>query len=235
MMEFHKNGFAVINDFYSKTERNTMIRLIENAVTDKPGFRRSNDLFAIRQVLKEIPELACIVFNEKLKRLIVADFGENYFVSKSIYFDKPGQSNWFVAYHQDLTISVKEKTDLPGYGPFTKKQDQFAVQPPVAVLEKNFTIRIHLDDTDASNGVLRVIPASHLPGIRRIEEVDNFHEEVPCPVGEAGIMLMHPLLFHASGKSTSARSRRVLHIEFSNQELPEGLTWSERFDYSSVS
>lgn len=231
MNEFKKNGFAILNDFYSPQEVNEMICAIENAMPDRPAFRRSTDLFAIRQVMKEIPELVTKVLNQKLKELIAAAFDENYFVSKSIYFDKPGNSNWFVAYHQDLTISVSEKVLVNGFGPFTKKQDQFAVQPPVAILEKNFTVRIHLDHTDETNGALRVIPGSHLAGIRRMEQVDNVKDELFCCVNKGGIMLMHPLLFHASGKSTGAQSRRVLHIEFSNHKLPEGLHWSEKINY----
>ena len=86
---------------------------------------------------------------------------------KSIYFDKPAGSNWFVSYHQDLTISVNAKIDLGGFGPWTVKQDQYAVQPPLQILENNFTIRIHLDDTDENNGALKVIPGSHLKGVCR--------------------------------------------------------------------
>lgn len=231
MKAFQQQGFSVFNDFYTKDEVNGMICVLNGEMADRPAFRRSNDLFAIRQVLKEFPSLTALVFNLKLKQLIAQTFGDNYFVSKSIYFDKPGNSNWFVAYHQDLTISVKEKVMLPGYGPYTQKQDQFGVQPPVEVLQNNFTIRIHLDYTDETNGALRVIPGSHLDGIRRMEQMDNQDAEVMCCVNEGGIMLMHPLLFHASGKSSGHRSRRVLHIELSNQELPEPLSWSERFEY----
>ncbi|WP_371414614.1 hypothetical protein [Flavobacterium sp. 140616W15] len=39
---------------------------------------------------------------------------------------------------------------------------------------------------------------------------------------------MKPLLFHASNKTTNNERRRVIHIEFSNIELPNGLDWSER-------
>lgn len=97
---------------------------------------------------------------------------------KSIYFDKPEHSSWFVAWHQDLTISVDKKIDLDGFGPWTSKQDQFAVQPPLAFLENIFTVRIHLDDTDEHNGALRVIPGSHRKGIYRYspDEPDNSEE-----------------------------------------------------------
>jgi ectoine hydroxylase-related dioxygenase (phytanoyl-CoA dioxygenase family) len=82
-------------------------------------------------------------------------------VVKSIYFDKPETSNWYVAYHQDLTISVDKKLELPDFGPWTTKQNQFAVQPPLNILENIYTIRIHLDDTDENNGALKVVPKSH--------------------------------------------------------------------------
>lgn len=49
-----------------------------------------------------------------------------------------------------------------------------------------------------------------------------------CAVPAGGVMLMRPLLLHASHRSTSARPRRVVHLEFSAQELPAGLSWRER-------
>jgi ectoine hydroxylase-related dioxygenase (phytanoyl-CoA dioxygenase family) len=134
-------------------------------------------------------------------------------VVKSIYFDKPEQSNWFVAYHQDLTISVDRKLSLEGFGPWTVKQDQFAVQPPFEVLEKGFTIRIHLDDTDQHNGALNVIPKSHLKGIYRPETIDwTSEKEVSCAVPAGGIMIMKPLLLHSSARTTNGKRRRVIHI-----------------------
>jgi ectoine hydroxylase-related dioxygenase (phytanoyl-CoA dioxygenase family) len=171
-----------------------------------------------------------LIFSDQLKELISGIFGNGYFVVKSIYFDKPEQSNWFVAYHQDLTISVDRRIELEGYGPWTVKQQQFAVQPPLAILEDNFTIRIHLDDTNENNGALKVIPQSHLAGIYRAAQIDwNETTETVCSVQKGGIMLMHPLLLHASGRTTNNTKRRVIHIEFSRQQLPDGLGWSEQW------
>jgi ectoine hydroxylase-related dioxygenase (phytanoyl-CoA dioxygenase family) len=76
-----------------------------------------------------------------------------------------------------------------------------------------------------------VVPGSHRKGICRPETIDWTKErEAICPVPEGGIMLMHPLLLHASGRSTSHRKRRVIHLECSNQALPAPLYWSERQD-----
>ncbi|UPQ75484.1 phytanoyl-CoA dioxygenase family protein [Chryseobacterium nepalense] len=226
-----ENGFTVINNVFSEEEIKKIGEIIQNIDTSKETFRKSDDLFAIRQFLKEIPQVRELVFNENIKNIITEIFGEKYFVVKSIYFDKPEKSNWYVAYHQDLTISVDKKTDLPGFGPWTTKQNQFAVQPPIDILENIFTIRIHLDDTDEYNGALKVIPTSHAKGIYRPETIDwSVETETICRVHKGGIMLMKPLLLHGSNRTTNGKKRRVIHIEFSDRQLPEELKWSENMN-----
>lgn len=221
-------GFAIANDIYTSEEIANFINIIENADTTQPTFRKTNDLFAIRQFLKEVPEMNDFIFNEKLCNLIEALFGPDFFIVKSIYFDKPEHSNWFVAYHQDLTISVDRKISSEGFGPWTVKQNQFAVQPPLAILQDNFTFRIHLDDTDDNNGALKVVPESHLKGIYRPETIDWATEkETICCVNKGGVMFMKPLLLHASGRTNNNHKRRVIHVECSKSILPDGIKWSE--------
>ena len=227
--EVENNGFTVIENIYSTEETAAIISEIDNTNTNNATFRKSTSLFAIRQFHKEIPNTLPLIFNDKLKEVISSLFDRGYFIVKSIYFDKPGESNWFVAYHQDLTISVDKKTETEGYGPWTVKQNQFAVQPPLPVLENIFTIRIHLDTTDEDNGALKVIPGSHLKDIYRPETIDWLAEkEVSCNVNKGGIMIMKPLLLHSSGRTVNNNRRRVIHIELSNTELPEELQWAER-------
>jgi len=232
LIEINTEGFAIKNDVYTKNEIEKLISLIENITeneTTNATFRKSKDLFAIRQFHKEIPETLDFIFNQNLKEIIESNFGAGYFITKSIYFDKPEKSNWFVAYHQDLTISVDKKIEIENFENWTTKQNQFSVQPPKEILENNFTIRIHIDKTTKDNGALKVINDSHSRGILRIENLDFENEkETICEVEKGGIMIMKPLLFHASNKTTNNERRRVIHIEFSNQQLPAGLEWSEK-------
>ena len=224
-----RDGFAIIDNVFTNEEIDSLLLTISQADTSRATFRKTNDLFAIRQFLKEVPASIAKVFNSNLNKIISDLFGDDYFVVKSIYFDKPENSNWFVSYHQDLTISVDTKLDLDGYGPWTTKQNQFAVQPPLEILQDNFTIRIHLDNTNEENGALKVIPASHLKGLYRPETIDwNVETETSCKVKRGGIMLMKPLLLHSSGRTTNNNKRRVLHIEFSRKSLPADLKWAER-------
>ena len=224
-------GFSIVNEIYTQEEISRILFAITSVNSDKATFRKSEDLFAIRQFLKEVPEISDIIFNNKLKTLITDIFGETFFVVKSIYFDKPEKSNWYVAYHQDLTISVDKRVELEGFGPWTTKPGQFAVQPPLSILRRNFTVRIHLDNTNGSNGALKVIPKSHLKGIYRSETIDwNVEAETVCEVESGGVMLMKPLILHSSSRTTNGQKRRVIHIEFSDVELPTGLQWSERLN-----
>jgi len=97
------------------------------------------------------------------------------------------------------------------------------------ILQSNFTIRIHLDDANGNNGALKVIPGSHNKGVYRPETINRDTEiEATCNVNAGGIMIMRPLLLHASNRTTNSQKRRVVHIEFSDAELDDGLRWGEK-------
>jgi hypothetical protein len=63
--------------------------------------------------------------------------------------------------------------------------------------------------------------------------LEDYPEPVTCAVPKGGVMLMKPLILHASNKSTSERNRRVIHLEFSDIDLPDGLDWREIFTPAS--
>jgi ectoine hydroxylase-related dioxygenase (phytanoyl-CoA dioxygenase family) len=225
-------GFAIFDDIYSDEELEKIIEAVDQSDQSGATFRKTADLFAIRQFLKEIPKVKPLIFNQKLKSLISELFDGGYFVVKSIYFDKPEKSNWFVAWHQDLTISVDKRIEMSGYSSWTVKQNQFAVQPPLGILNNNFTIRIHLDDTDESNGALKVVPGSHINGVQRAENIDwDIETDQVCEVKRGAIMIMRPLLMHASNRTISDKKRRVIHIEFSKAELATGIDWAEKMEF----
>ncbi|MEO6148835.1 MAG: phytanoyl-CoA dioxygenase family protein [Mucilaginibacter sp.] len=229
--KLNDDGFTIIDGVYSAEEIQAIVSSISEVQANNLNFRKTADLFAIRQFFKELPQLFPLVFTDKLRSIVGSLLGKEYFIVKSIYFDKPANSNWFVAYHQDLTISVTNKIDLPGYGPWTVKQGQFGVQPPVKTLEDNYTIRVHLDDTSEDNGALKVIPTSHKKGIYRAETINwTVEREVTCNVDAGGIMIMKPLLLHASSRTVNEQNRRVIHVEFSRVKLPEGIGWAEKIN-----
>lgn len=222
------NGFSQIPNLYSSTEIENLINCIENHSKHSDAFIISKDLFAIRRLLQSIPDLKPLIFNKQLIELISSFPGEDYFLTKAIYFDKPSESNWFVAYHQDLIISVNKKMDYPNYINWTNKRGQLGVQPPINILENIITIRIHLDDTTKENGALKIIRESHRKGIIQIKSKDwQKEQEEICEVSAGGVMLMKPLTLHSSSRTSNGQRRRIIHLEFSNIKLIEDLNWLE--------
>ncbi|MEE9430807.1 MAG: phytanoyl-CoA dioxygenase family protein [Melioribacteraceae bacterium] len=228
-IELEQNGYSIVNGLYSDLEISQILSLIESSSKDINSFLKTKDLFAIRQLTNVIPELKQYLFNQKIIELLSNLSDSEYFLTKAIYFDKPSESNWFVAYHQDLSISVDKKANTDDYVNWTFKKGQYGVQPPIKILKDSITIRIHLDKTDRNNGALKVIPKSHLKGIYRSESI-NWGEETEfiCDVDKGGVMLMKPLTLHASNRTTNEKQRRVIHLEFCNHELAEPLNWLER-------
>ncbi len=154
---------------------------------------------------------------------------------RGLYFDKRPGKNWLVAWHQDLTLALKEQAELPGWGPWSVKDGVPHVQPPVDLLKQMLTVRLHLDDADESNGALRVVSGSHRFGRLNAESTAKCrktHPEVLCAAKAGDALLMRPLLLHASSRSTNERSRRVLHIEFAGFSLPPPLAWRETASFS---
>ncbi|MBO2007478.1 phytanoyl-CoA dioxygenase family protein [Hymenobacter negativus] len=227
--QFACDGFAVLPNLYTHHEVAALLQAVENAPVSGPNFRRSQEVFAIRNLVGEVPELWPLLATEGLHTLLGQLFPEGCHLAKAIYFDKPAGSNWLVAWHQDLMINVDQRAALPGFGPWTSKPEGVSVQPPVAVLENVCTIRIQLDDCDATNGALKVVPGSQQRGVIPATEIIHFTATATsCAVPAGGAMLMKPLLLHASNRSTSDRPRRVIHLEFSSMELPAGMQWRER-------
>jgi ectoine hydroxylase-related dioxygenase (phytanoyl-CoA dioxygenase family) len=102
----------------------------------------------------------------------------------------------------------------------------------VQILENMLTVRVHLDDCDESNGPLKVLPGSHRRGRlteQAIEAAQQAQSPVVCTTSAGGVLLMRPLLLHASSPAGHPGHRRVIHIDYANSPLPNGLEWfSER-------
>jgi ectoine hydroxylase-related dioxygenase (phytanoyl-CoA dioxygenase family) len=99
------------------------------------------------------------------------------------------------------------------------------VNAPADALAKVVAIRLHLDDSDSENGPLRVLPGSHRLGILTDQEIEHLAKNRPdvvCCVPRGGVLLMSPLLLHASSKARVASPRRVLHFEYTTSLMCEG-------------
>lgn len=147
---------------------------------------------------------------------------------RAILFNKSPEANWSLAWHQDRTICVRERCEVPGFGPWTVKSGLIHVAPPFDVLTRMVTLRAHLDDVPTTNAPLLISPGSHLDGrvaVDDIEKVVALRGTAAC-VAEAGDLWLYatPIL-HASDKAAIPANRRVLQVDYAAEELPGGLEW----------
>ena len=176
---------------------------------------------AARNVLRRSPPIAAWAAQWSGHAMIRDTLGDRAFAIRGLLFDKIPGANWQVPWHQDRLIAVRARVDLPGWGPWSVKDGVHHVDPPEPWLHRRLAIRLHLDDCPADNGALQVIPRSHVDA--------GLTAPRPPPVvieARAGdVLMMHPLLLHASAPSRALQRRRVLHIEYACDSLPAGLHW----------
>ncbi|MBD1921857.1 phytanoyl-CoA dioxygenase family protein [Microcoleus sp. FACHB-831] len=182
--------------------------------------------YAMRRLLELIPTVHQLCSEVSIRALVEPILGSEAFPVRGIFFDKNPEANWSVSWHQDLTIAVRQRVDTPGFGSWSIKDDVHHVQPPISILEGMLSLRIHLDDADLDNAPLLVLPGSHRQGRLQPETIHSKKAcAVACPVPCGGVLVMKPLLVHASRRARTPAHRRVIHIEFAAENLPNGLQW----------
>lgn len=221
MLNFDEHGIEIKRNYISGSVLEGIKNEISASVKKYPrhGIRGAEKKFS---TIKKLTE------STKLVDLGISLLGSKPQVVRAIYFDKTQDNNWLVSWHQDKTIAVNKKIDVPGWGPWSIKDEQHHVQPSLEVLNNMVTFRLHLDAADESNGCLKVIPKSHELGILSQQELTMIASELEpclCEVAEGDLLIMKPHILHASGKSQNPGHRRVVHIEYSNYLLPLNLSW----------
>ena len=214
------DGFGIVpeilSEFQAKSLREELLRT--ELLRSRAGIRH---VMAHAKVME-------FARDSKVSRIVQSILGEFAIPFRATLFDKSPASNWLVMWHQDTALPLTEKSECEGWGPWSVKDSVTYAHAPREALEEVLAVRLHLDDSNAENGPLRILPGTHLAGVLADDEIQRLSQNtkaVECPVAMGGVLLMRPLVVHASSKSTSAQPRRVLHIEYAaNREIMPGKT-----------
>lgn len=111
-----------------------------------------------------------------------------------------------------------------GVNPWHQDSPYWPILQPKNV---QLTAWVALDDADADNGCMAMVPGSHQWGdnIGFLHSIHDFaamprffqgHEltAVTCPVGKGEVHFHHPLTWHGSGANLSGRPRRAVALHF---------------------
>jgi len=216
---FERDGYTLIEGALS-ADRCNALRAALADIVPKPGAGGERNLLRRPEII-----------DLSLASLVTSVLGHNAFAYKATFFDKTPLANWKVAWHQDLSIPVRGDARPEGWKAWSIKAKVLHAQPPAELLARILAVRVHLDECAENTGALRVIAGSHTFGRlapAHIEQWKASHAPASCDIGAGGLMLMRPLLLHASSASEIPVRRRVVHLEFAAENLPEGLDWAER-------
>ena len=145
---------------------------------------------------------------------------------RATLFDKSPRNNWLIVWHQDTALPLRQRRDVPGWSAWSVKDGVVYAHAPASVLSRIIALRLHLDDSAADNGPLRVLPGTHAIGLLSDDDIARVAREVApisCTAPAGAVVAMRPLLVHASSKAESDRPRRVLHIEYADSLDHDGL------------
>jgi ectoine hydroxylase-related dioxygenase (phytanoyl-CoA dioxygenase family) len=208
MSQTHRHqGFAVVPSVLSRLEADELAACLEPQRRTRAGARHLMSLRAVSMLAAD-PRMIAIA---------TTHLGVPAIPFRATLFDKAPGSNWLVAWHQDRALPLLERLEASGWGPWSLKGGVHYAHAPADALERVVALRLSLDDSGEDNGPLRVLPGTELRGVLTDAEIAALAREiapVDCCVDAGGVVVMRPLIVHASSKAVSDRPRRVLHIEY---------------------
>jgi len=210
-------GFAIIPGILEPKEIDGLLDVF--SCVDLPRSRAG-----VRHAMR-LPAVAAAARDTRLMEIARKTLGGEAFPFRATLFDKSPAANWLVVWHQDTALPLQERRDAPGWGPWSVKDGVIYSHAPESALGQVLALRVHLDDSTAENGPLRVLPGTHTLGVLTDEALHDLSTQiaaVDCFVPRGGVLAMRPLIVHASSKSQSDAPRRVLHIEYAASPEIEG-------------
>ena len=212
------HGAALFRAVLSGREVANLLSRLGDDLQRRPG----------RRLLFEASATELLAATGKIGAVAAGLLGPSARPVRAVLFDKTQAMNWIVAWHQDRTIAVRERRDTPDFGPWSVKDGIVHVAPPIAVLDQMVTLRVHLDACTDDNAPLIVALGSHRLGKVAADEVEamaNQHSIHACHADAGDVWAYAAPILHSSAKSVSDRRRRVLQLDYSANELPNGLEW----------
>src|SRR6266568_3077972 len=142
-----QNGFAVIPEVLLPRDVSRTLEALASSETkrSRAGIRHILSHFAVTALARD----------RRLLGLAQNVLGSSAIPFRATLFDKSQTANWLVVWHQDTALPLRERVDIPGWGPWSIKDDVHYAHAPGCALEQVLALRLHLDDSTAQSGPLR--------------------------------------------------------------------------------
>ncbi|WP_340115886.1 phytanoyl-CoA dioxygenase family protein [Pelagibius sp. 7325] len=191
--------------------------------------RLRSDSDESERIAPDHPLIAMLLGTPAIRDLVAQAVGTAARPVRAIAFDKTGQRNWFVPWHQDRTIAVNARDEIAAVTHWTVKAGVPHCEAPIPMLERMLTLRWHLDPVGPADGGLRVLPGSHCRGRLTSEDIRSLAAATPAvelAAASGSVLAMRSLLVHGSRRRTTQGHRRILHVELAAGDPPAPLHWA---------
>ncbi|MGU9981760.1 phytanoyl-CoA dioxygenase family protein [Phreatobacter sp. HK31-P] len=215
---YYVDGAAVIASGLAAS----LLELIRGEFID--GTRPGQRSFALPDALNDL-----LTSDGPVGNIALLLMGQPCLPVRVLKFDKNASSNWAVPWHQDRTIAVAERAELPGFEVWSRKGGIDHVEPPEDFLRDMVALRLHLDDCAIDNGPLEIAAGSWTSGripSGAVADAVRQHEIIICTADAGEIVAMRGLTLHASQPARKVGHRRVLHVDYARRPLPAPLRFA---------
>lgn len=202
-----------------------------------PGLVDHDCIAELRHVIDRTPDnsrfstsqksVLAVLQSSALTDWVRALCGHRAHIVRLLIFAKSRTQNWFVPWHQDRTVAIRQRKETDGFGRWTVKKGIDHSEAPRDLLDRMVTLRIHLDDTPKDSGPVEVLPGTHKYGRLTQKDIAELTEQRPatiCAAKSGDALIMKPLLVHRS-RRTRSPTRRIVHLEVSPDLLRPPLQW----------
>ena len=122
--KIERDGFAILETLIHSTTLDRIEKELQHIEVDHLASQRAGKAFGLRNLMSSVPLTRDLANSETLRSLVEPVLGRSAQVVRTIYFDKHKDANWKVAWHQDLTIAVREKVDVEGFRAWSNRQSR---------------------------------------------------------------------------------------------------------------
>src|ERR1700741_4054393 len=104
-------GYSIEPAVFSNAECNALIEATSGSLRSRAGVRH----------LMSNPVVAEFARDHRLFRLASRALGCDAIPFRATLFEKTGDKNWLIPWHQDTALPLETKADAPGWGPWSEK------------------------------------------------------------------------------------------------------------------
>jgi hypothetical protein len=110
------------------------------------------------------PDVLAVARDPRLPNIARQILGCDPLPFRRTLFDKSLVSNWLVVWHQDTALPLRERRNIPEWGPWSVKDGVIDTRAPAHALSTVIGLRLHLDDSVAEKRAVARSPRNTRDG-----------------------------------------------------------------------